>query len=98
MKLQKLSVAACLGATLLLSACGKDANGFGDVDLGTSGSTRGYGDVDVGMDKSVGLCSYLGGCMPEGATEGGPRIGPPRDNSGAHAPDHSVDSGTGDSN
>ncbi len=60
----------CLGAaTLLLSACGKDFNGFGEMQ-GWGGYTKQFGDVDGYGDKQVGLCTYTGGCMPENAENG----------------------------
>ncbi len=90
---------ACLGATaLMLSGCGKDFNeGFGETQ-GWGGYTKGFGDVDEGLDTPVGLCSYTGGCMPSGWNQGVTANSYKGDLSGAHAPDHSVDSGTGDSN
>ena len=61
-----LSVAGAAAACLLLAGCGKDfGTGFGESE-GWGGYTKQFGDVDEGMDKPVGLCSYTGGCTPQG--------------------------------
>jgi hypothetical protein len=72
-----IALLLCLGALTALSGC-QDYNGFGYSD-GFGGYTKGYGDVDESY-KPVGLCSYLGGCAPEGTIQA-PEIGPSKSDS-----------------
>jgi hypothetical protein len=92
----QLTKLACLAAMgLLLSACGKDFNGFGETE-GFGGYTKGFGDVEGYGNKQVGLCSYTGGCMPEESEDGSTATGSyksSRDRSGGAAADSS-DSGS----
>lgn len=92
----RVSYAVLAGfCTLLLSGCGKDFNGFGELQ-GWGGYTQQFGEVSGYGSKEVGLCSYTGGCMQDrgdGETDPNSFKGTKsaRDNSGATA--DSADSG-----
>jgi hypothetical protein len=89
--------AFCLCAVaLLLSGCGGDYNGYGEYDEGW-GESKGFGDVQGYGFEQVGLCSYIGGCMPEDDKSSASSSGRPATDVGfSHSvPDHSL-GGLGD--
>jgi hypothetical protein len=81
----RLFTLACVSMLLLLSAC-DDTKGWGESE-GFGGYTKGFGDVKGYGNEEVGLCTYLGGCMPD-ESESTTAAKRSTDKSGDHAGDH----------